>query len=218
MESNNDTINTANAAEKLTSEKKHAPEYKGKAHNFDPVPREIPVMTDTVYIRDRLDDQMNWLDRKSSFHQQQYKNYKRLEFGISAAIPILISFSTMRIVENAEAFGMPLHLNTIFQITSAVAGVAVVILNKMQELEEHFKLWKDYRVTAESLKQERLRYLTRTEPYDEADAYPLLVENVESILIKDIQSWRSTAKKQSEKKSANSSSSVEKKTQVADAE
>jgi hypothetical protein len=179
----------------------------GMGKNREPLPRVTPLMYDDIYLKTRLEDQMNWYDRKSSWNQKAYKKFKRLEFTIAASIPVLISFSTMSFVQGLSVkFGpndmYTFGLEAVMQISAAVGGVILVILNKQLELEEYYKLWKDYRSTAEALQQERVKYLTRTEPYDEEDAFPLLVEKVESILNNETQKWKLAKPPQSQKAQA----------------
>ncbi len=81
-------------------------------------------------------------------------------------------------------------LSTVLLVVAAFGGVVQVIFNKMIDLEEHFKLWKDYRSTCEALQREQLLYRTRTEPYDEDDAFPVFVEKIESILNNEQQKWK----------------------------
>ncbi len=169
--------------------------FYGSSKNSDPLPRTAPLMYDVDYLKQRLEDQMNWYDRKSSQNQKAFKKYKNLEFTIAASIPVLISFSTMSFVQGLSVkFGpndiYTFGLEAVMQISAAVGGVILVIINKQLELEEYYKLWKDYRTTAEALQHERIKYLTKTEPYDESDAFPLLVEKVESILNNETQKWK----------------------------
>lgn len=177
-------------------EKADDPAFAGEAKNWMPVDRELPLMTDKEYMKERVEDQIEWYNRKSSLNQQKYKLIKKRDIIISSVIPVIISFSAVGAVE-ALNFEFTLHnrtatigLNTVFQITAAVAGVFLVIFNKVIDLEEYYKLWKDYRSTCEALQHERLMYLTRTEPYDEDDAFPILVDKIESILNNETQKWK----------------------------
>jgi hypothetical protein len=42
--------------------------------------------------------------------------------------------------------------------------------------------WIEYRATAESLRKEKFLFLAQTEPYDEDDAFDLLVQRVEDLV------------------------------------
>jgi len=159
--------------------------------NFNPEPRTVKPITDEEYIKNRLDDQMNWYSRKSSLNKTKYLRYKRIEFIIASIIPVIISLNTMADFKAKVWEGvLEMAYADLLQIVAAFGGVVLVIINKFVELEEYYKFWKEYRLTAEALLHERFLYMTRSEPYDEDDAYPLLVEKVESILNKEKQQWR----------------------------
>ena len=160
-------------------------ESNGKFQNFKPISRKLPLMQDDEYIKERLDNQISWYDRKSSINQKKYKKYKRLEFIIAATIPVITTLTA--IIPNDL-------LEKILLISAAFGGIILVVINKTLELEDYFKFWKEYRTTCESLQYERSLYLTRSEPYDEEDAFPLLVQKVESILSKETQRWQQRVK------------------------
>ena len=158
-----------------------------------------PVMNDDEYITDRLENQMNWFDRKSSWHQQRYKKLKRWEFAIGASIPVMVSFSASCDLQ-LHLFGV--SFSWLLQIFASVAGVVLVFITKHLELEDHYKLWKDYWANAEQLQHELMLYTSRTEPYHTDQAYHDLVENVEGLLNKENMKWQQSGseKKQEDKK------------------
>jgi hypothetical protein len=172
-------------------------EERENIRNFNPEPRTVKPMTDEEYIATRLDDQMNWYSRKSSMNKTKFLRYKRIEFIIASIIPVMISLNTMADFKTKVWPGvLDMAYADLLQIIAAAGGVVLVIINKFIELEEYYKYWKEYRVTAEALLHERFLYMTRSEPYDEADAYPLLVEKVESILNNEKQKWKQQQQKQ----------------------
>ncbi len=182
-------------------------DFSGKGYNFNPVQRNAKIMTDDEYITQRVDVQMNWYDNKASFLQKKYKKFKRWEIAIAASVPVLIGFAAMSVMEHTvlikdvftdkngvERIVNYLTLSSLLQVFAAVAGVVIIILKGFNDLEEYQKNWKEYRASDEALKQEKFKYLTRTEPYDEADAYPMFVEKIESILSKERQQWKVISK------------------------
>ena len=176
------------AVEIASLEAEHDAEVKtinGKYQNFKPLERKQSLMYDEDYIKERLDNQIGWYDRKSSFNQKKYKKYKRLEFIIAATIPVITTLTA--IIPNDI-------LEKILLMSAAFGGIILVVINKTLELENYFKFWKEYRSTCEALQYERALYLTRSEPYDEEDAFPLLVQKVESILSKETQRWQQRVK------------------------
>ena len=166
--------------------------YQGIEDNYMPVGRKSALMTDDIYIAERVQSQVDWHSRKSSFHQKKFKKWKRIEFMLAATIPVMITFSEMGFIQR-EPVSL-YHVDIMLILFAALSGILLAFSSKSLELEEHFKLWKDYRVIAEQLEQEKLLYLTRTEPYDEENAYPLLVETIEDILNKNVQKWKQIPK------------------------
>ncbi|WP_338792124.1 DUF4231 domain-containing protein [Bernardetia sp. MNP-M8] len=166
--------------------------FSGQAYNHNPLERTIFYENDEEYINERLIDQMNWYDRKSSENKKKYKRIKRAEAIIAALIPVVITFGAFKIVQEND-------LGVYLQVVAALAGVALVIMNSFLELDEHHKLWKEYRVTCEMMRHERYMYMTRSEPYDEADAFPRLVEKIEAILNSETQRWKQIDKKTDKK-------------------
>jgi len=156
----------------------------------EPEERLRPVMNDDEYITERLENQMNWFDRKSSWHQKHYKRLKRWEFGIGATIPVLVSFSASCDLGSLGPAPYAVSLSWLLQIFASVAGVVLVFITKHLELEDHYKLWKDYRANAEQLQHELMLYTSRTKPYDTAQAYHDLVENIEGLLNKENMKWQ----------------------------
>ena len=65
----------------------------------------------------------------------------------------------------------------------------VISLFRFQEL------WVDYRLTAETLQQEKYRFLTGVAPYDTEGALAVLVDRVESVLAEQNAQWQQVAQK-----------------------
>ncbi|WP_375560394.1 DUF4231 domain-containing protein [Bernardetia sp. OM2101] len=179
-----------------TQETTSKPKFSGQSYNHNPQERTVALMSDEEYINERLVAQMEWYDRKSSENKSKYKRIKRTESVIAALIPVVITFGAFKVIQEND-------LGVYLQVIAALAGVALVIMNSFLELDEHHKLWKEYRVTCEMMRHERYMYMTRSEPYDEADAFPLLVEKIEAILNSETQRWKQIDKK-SDKQAKNS--------------
>ncbi len=194
-----ESLSEENSAEEVPTDEETADsstaniqgDFTGSEKNYRPVDREAPIMTDVGYIKERVDGQINYFNAKSSWNQKRYKKIKRWEIIISSLVPVIISLSAMGAFQEVHFFGNKnWGLDTVLLVLAALGGVVQVIFNKVIDLEEHFKLWKDYRSNCEALQNQRLLYLTRTEPYDEEDAFPLFVEKIESILNNEQQKWK----------------------------
>lgn len=52
------------------------------------------VMTTNDYLTDRVDNQIDWYDKKSNWNQRMYKRLQILQIVAAASIPILAGFIT----------------------------------------------------------------------------------------------------------------------------
>ena len=181
-------------------------DFQGAGHNLNPIKTTAQTMKDEQYIKERIDDQINYFGIKASKAQKKYKKLKRWEIFIAATIPVLIAFSALSILENTvfksnlvivngvKMLNPIFSLSTVFQIIAAIGGIIIVFLKSVVDLEDYYKTWKEFRSVEMTLQQEKYKFVTRTEPYDESDAYSILVEEVELILNKENQKWRSVKK------------------------
>src|ERR1700679_146794 len=117
-------------------------------------------------IMDRLEDQINWYDRKSQSAQHIYKRLELVEIFAAAMIPLVsgLSFPHDKLV-------------------TAALGVLITILEGILHLNQYQQLWSTYRSTCEALKHEKYVYLAKAGPYTAAaDPHALLAERVESLV------------------------------------
>jgi len=170
--------------------------------NSTVVKRALPVMDDAIYFSERLQSQIDYHDRKARENQKKYKLFKRIEFILAASIPVLISISAMGVFENINLFPIYkiiegkntivsyVNITIILQLIAALAGVFLAFINKMLELDEYYKNWKEFRYTHERLLQEKILYQTQSDPYDEENAYSIFVVNIENILSTQVKNWK----------------------------
>ena len=126
------------------------------------------------YVKQRLDDQINWYERKSVTNQRWFKRLRFAEIVAAATIPFLAGFA-------GNSF--------LIKIAIGALGVVVAVLASLLgllQLQEH---WIEYRATAESLRKEKFLFLTQTDPYDKDEAFHLLVQRVEALLSKENADW-----------------------------
>ena len=56
-------------------------------------------MTTNNYLTDRVDDQIDWYDKKSSWNQRMFKQLQILQIVAAASIPFLTGFITSESTE-----------------------------------------------------------------------------------------------------------------------
>lgn len=117
----------------------------------------------------RLEDQIDWYDRKSRYNQRMYKWFKVVEIAAAALVPL---FSGLK--QTAVTGGL---------------GVLIAVLEGLLQLTQYHHNWITYRSTCESLKHEKYLYLAPAGPYAGPDAHRLLAERIESLVSQEHAKW-----------------------------
>ena len=126
-------------------------------------------------IMERLEDQIDWYDRKSITNQNYFRRIKMLEILAAAIIPFLSAFTFSRMV----------------WVTGGL-GVLITVLEAMLHLNQYQQNWIAYRSTCESLKHEKYVYLGKAAPYaGTPDPHALLAERIESLVSQEHAKWAS---------------------------
>jgi len=120
---------------------------------------------------ERLDDQINWYDRKSNQNHQVYKWLKMIEIVAAALVPLTAG----------------LHLPP--ALTGSL-GVLIAVLEGLLQLNQNQHNWIAYRTTCETLKHEKYLYLANAGPYSTApNPHALLAERIESTVSQEHATW-----------------------------
>lgn len=125
------------------------------------------------YLKDRLEDQINWYSKKSSFYKRCFQSARTIEIIFASVMTVLATTSLIK-----DSFLIPFFSLSILIIASLLA------LYRFQEL------WISYRTTSESLKHEKYLFKTKTYPYNKDDKFNLLVKNVETIISRENTLWK----------------------------
>jgi len=137
------------------------------------------------YLKDRLDEQMNWYDKKSMWHQKRFKRLRFIEVIAAAIIPLVAGNITSQTLE--------------LKVLVGILGVIITIIAGAVALNKYQEHWIEYRTTAESLKHQKFLFLTKTAPYHTDEAFNFLVETVEGLISKENSKWVRQAKTQGQK-------------------
>ncbi|MCL6611028.1 MAG: DUF4231 domain-containing protein [Peptococcaceae bacterium] len=132
-------------------------------------------MTEEQYITERLDNQIEWYDKKSTWNQYWFKRLKTLELLLSASIPAAIGYV-------AEQPWLKIYI--------AMAGATIAIITGIHGLYNFQENWIQYRATCEMLKHEKYMFLAGSGIYtDTQDTFCLLVDRVENIISHENINW-----------------------------
>lgn len=137
----------------------------------EPAAREVAGTASTSPGRERLEDQIDWYDRKSRYNQSWFKRLKICQIVTAAAIPFVASISAPVWVAGG-------------------GGALIVVLEGLQQLQQYQQNWTTYRATCERLKHERYLYLAEAGPYAAAEKPDaLLAERVEGLVSQEHAAW-----------------------------
>lgn len=146
-------------------------------------------MPDSDPIMERLENQIDWYDRKSIECHHIFKRIKIVEIVAAAVIPLLAAAGT------GKYLWLP-------WLTGAL-GVVITVFEGILQLGQYQQNWITYRATCESLRHEKYLYLAKAGPYASAsDAHALLAERIESLVSQETSKWASMQQTQVKMKEA----------------
>ena len=139
------------------------------------------------YIINRLGDQIEWYDMRSSKYKKQWERFRKTIIILSACIPFLVGLIGMNFGDHPnDIFDMVLKL------VVGVAGVVIAVLESLNQLYKNQTLYIDYRITAEQLKQEFSYFMGKGGKYEglkKDESYSTLIANCESIMANENNRW-----------------------------
>lgn len=136
-------------------------------------------ISEREYLRERLEDQINWYSGKSTRCQNRHKALRVTEVVAAALIPFLSGMGTA-VLYGPWLIGL---LGVLIAIAAAASGIFKFHEN-----------WIQYRATSEQLKHEKFLFLARAAPYTDKDAFQVLVGRIEGLISKENSTWTQTVK------------------------
>jgi hypothetical protein len=133
----------------------------------------------------RLEEQIDWYDKKSALNQSWFKRIKILELIAGALIPLLAGFSTL----------IPYQA-----LITGSLGALIVVLESVLGLYQFQSNWISYRSSCEGLRHEKYLWLAKAGHYADAkDPNRLFAERVESLISTENAKWTSAQEKADKK-------------------
>ena len=142
-------------------------------------------MDQEKYLQERLDDQIDWYDKKSQWNHRVFLRLRIAEIVAAALIPFLTGY-----------IGKP---DSILKIVVGLLGVTVGVIAGVVSICKLHEHWIEYRTTCETLRHHKYLFMTQSSPYDDENAFNILVENVESNVSKENSNWQHLQKRSEEK-------------------
>lgn len=124
----------------------------------------------------RIEEQIDWYDRKSGHAQRWFKGLKIAQIVTAAAIPVMAGNSAPAWLVGG-------------------AGALIVVLEGLQQLQQYQQNWAAYRATCERLKHERFLFMAKAGPYGtNPNPEAMLAERVEGLVSQEHAAWVSQQK------------------------
>ncbi|MDI6795140.1 MAG: DUF4231 domain-containing protein [bacterium] len=127
------------------------------------------------YIKERLDTQSDWYDRKSLSNQQWYKRLRIVEILLASSIPFLVGY-----ISDARPW---------MKFAVGTAGVVIAVITGILALHQFQENWINYRIICESLRHHKYRFLAKADPYSGDEALHTFVDNIEALISKQNTNW-----------------------------
>lgn len=129
------------------------------------------------YLVSRVDDQINWYDKKSASCQKKYKTTQTIEIILAASIPLLSAYSKDCII---------------IAILVGLLGAAIAVIESLTKLYKWHENWIEYRTTCELLRYQKYLFETKSTPYNtEPESIEnLFVRNIENIISSENNKWK----------------------------
>ena len=100
-------------------------------------------MDEKDYLRDRVDQQIEWYDTKSKKAKRRNTICKTIVILVAALIPFVANFTSQ---------------NLIFKIAISCLGVVITITEGISNFNKFSELWIEYRTVCETLRHEKYMY------------------------------------------------------------
>jgi hypothetical protein len=130
-------------------------------------------MSQSDVVLERLEDQLNWYDRKASYNERAFKRLRIATLVVSVSIPLTAAFVKYTVVTGS-------------------LGALIALFEGLQQLNQYHQNWITYRSTAEALKHEKYLFLGAAGPYASVpNPRAVLAEHVESLVSQEHAKWAS---------------------------
>jgi Protein of unknown function (DUF4231) len=97
------------------------------------------------YLKERVEDQIGWYDRKGVFNKRWFISLRALEIAAAATVPFLSGFSSYPGIA----------------ATIGIVGIIITLCAGVTHLCQFQERWIEYRTTAEALKKEKFLFVTK---------------------------------------------------------
>ena len=138
-------------------------------------------ISDVEYLEQRISEQQKYHSNKASAEKKRFITCNLCVMILSALIPVITCFSD--------------YMPFITKVLISAAGGASTVITGYISLSNMHHTFISSRVASEKLKMITYLYKTKTPPFENEDAFELLVTTCESILYNENEEWSQINKK-----------------------
>jgi L-cystine uptake protein TcyP (sodium:dicarboxylate symporter family) len=131
-------------------------------------------MNEDEYILSRLDDQIEWYSLKSNYAKFMHQIFRVFVIIFSSVIPLVAGIDFNQNIKN---------------ITLSTIGFLITVLVGLSSLFKFQENWTEYRTTSETLKHEKMLFLTKSGPYNSEESFKTLVLRTENLISRENSAW-----------------------------
>ena len=126
------------------------------------------------YLKERVKDQEEWMERKSGSSKRSFQSGKLIVIILSVSIPLLVTL---------------LDQHAYIKYIIAGVGVLIAAVEGILSLYDFQNNWISYRQTLEALKREKFFFATKSSVYKADKSFQFFVERIETILTVENKNW-----------------------------
>ena len=135
-------------------------------------------METTNYIKDRFQQQLDWMSAKAEKNQVKYRTLRVITLFCAITLPFLTGYLTDQL--------------WYLKVVIGVLGVVIAFSEGLLSLYKYQDNWLTYRNSVNALNREKVMYDTQSGVYfklSPGDAFHTFVNNVENILANENVLW-----------------------------
>ncbi len=132
-------------------------------------------MNQEEYMKDRVDNQMNYYSRASRSLKQKHTISQITIISLGLIIPVIVNLE-------GDWFKM-IGGSEFIRITTTILSLILAVFSGIANFLKFGELWITFRSTLEALKREKYFFITSSGKYRNSEAgFHIFVENIEAIL------------------------------------
>lgn len=134
-------------------------------------------ITHEDYIKDRVDDQLNYYQCAANTAKLKYNWMQSLIIILGLLVPVIVNLPF-----EWELNGQVVNVTGWIQLIVTVFSLSLAILTGLLNFKKYGELWLSFRMTEELIKHQKFLFLSRSGKYAGEDSFNEFVQTIESLI------------------------------------